>query len=226
MLAGDITSEVDTESGNMLSGSENCRNPGTISSSLLRRVQENRPEGWHQVVRLYAPLVYYWCLREGLQPADAEDIVQEVFRTVAARVGQFVRVGPDGSFRGWLRTIVRNKIGNFLRQSHRRIQSEKDFCTEKAPHCALPPAASDGGEGGAHPAETHLLCLQVLELVRTEFEEQTWRAFWRVVADGVPAGYVADEMGISVNAVYLAKSRILRRVRDEMSCDATLPDPR
>ncbi len=207
----------------MSSGADDRRNPGTISSCLLHQVQENRPDGWNQVVQLYAPLVYYWCVREGLQPADAEDIVQEVFRTVADRVGQFVRTGTNGSFRGWLRTIVRNKIGNFLKQTHRRIQCEKDFCEEKRPDSECAAELSGLHENPGHSAETQLLYLQVLDMIRTEFEEQTWRAFWRVVADGAPPKHVAGEMGISLNAVYLAKSRVLRRARDEMSCHATVP---
>ncbi len=210
----------------MFSGGEGRRDPGTISSSLLHQVQEDRADSWSRVVHIYAPLAYYWCLREGLQPADAEDVVQEAFRSVAARVRDFVRTGQNGSFRGWLRTIVRNKIGNFFRQNHRRVECERDFYEERAPGnlcCSLSP---EGPERNGHSVETQLLYLQVLDLVRTEFEEPTWRAFWRVVADGVPPKHVADEMGISVNAVYLAKSRVLRRVRDEMNCHATVPDSR
>ncbi len=179
-------------------------------------MQANGTDAWTRMSSLYAPLVYYWCLREGLQSTDAEDVVQEVFCTVAARVDSFHRDRNQGSFRGWLRTITRHKLGDFLRARYRRPETHGAE-TQDAEMQRKGTAKDGEAEQPENTSEeTRLLYARVLEFVRTEFEEQTWRACLRVVVDGAAPKDVADELGMSVNSVYLAKSRILRRVRDEL----------
>jgi RNA polymerase sigma-70 factor (ECF subfamily) len=167
---------------------------------------------------VFAPLVYYWCLRAGLQPADAEDVVQEVFRTVARRIADFRRNGHCGAFRAWLRTITRHKIGDFVRSQRRRGECLRDPTDERLWADDPPDSQSTGLDAELPmPEETRLLYSSVLAVVQGEFEEKTWRAFYRVVVDEVPPKSVAEELGMSVNSVYLAKARVLRRVRDELS---------
>src|SRR5262245_4484517 len=90
--------------------------PGSTASSLILGVRQGQADAWHRVARLYAPLVYAWCRRAGLQGPDAEDILQEVFLTVARRASDFRHDRPGDSFRGWLWGITRNKIGDWLRR--------------------------------------------------------------------------------------------------------------
>jgi RNA polymerase sigma-70 factor (ECF subfamily) len=96
---------------------------GSISSSLLERVRARDPQAWERLACLYGPLVYGWARQQGLQDADAGDVVQEVFGTVAARIADFRRDGPGASFRGWLWTITRNKLGDHFRRRASRPQA-------------------------------------------------------------------------------------------------------
>lgn len=194
----------------MYSETETGRNPGTISSGLLGAVQANSSEGWRRMVSLYAPLVLYWCRRRGLQPADAEDVIQEVFRAVAARVGRFQRQKP-GSFRAWLRGITDHKIADWHRTRLRSGRALSGFDPDRQPIAEL------GGGQADSSREDQVLYARVIELARAEFEERTWTAFYRVVVDEAPPAEVAAALGMSLNAVYLVKSRILRWARDELS---------
>jgi RNA polymerase sigma-70 factor (ECF subfamily) len=96
--------------------SEHGSSIGSTSSSLLQRVQGQDADAWRRLVRLYGPLIDYWVRRGGLQPADAEDVFQDVFRAVAAHIGTFTRDRATGSFRGWLRTITRSKLADHFRR--------------------------------------------------------------------------------------------------------------
>lgn len=163
---------------------------------------------------LYAPLIQFWCCQLGLQASDADDIVQEVLLTVAARVGDFQRNRAEGSFRGWLRTITRHKLGDFIRADGRRQRT----WDELTPPQTLVPAArpAEEPEGQTLDNETRLIFNRVLELIHSRFEDSTWRAFLRVVKDGAAPRDVAQELNMSVESVYQAKSRVLRRIRHEL----------
>lgn len=164
------------------------------------------------MVSLYAPLVLYWCQRHGLQQADAEDVLQEVFRAVAARVGCFHRQ-KSGAFRGWLRAITRHKILDLYR---RRQRSGEAICGFDADH--HPDEESLGDEEREQASEDRILYARVIELARSEFEKRTWTAFYRVVVEEEPPADVAAALGMTLNAVYLAKSHVLRWARDRLNC--------
>jgi RNA polymerase sigma-70 factor (ECF subfamily) len=184
--------------------------PGSTSSTLLEGVQRGSPEAWRRLAQLYGPLVYRWC-RAGLHAPDAEDVVQEVFLTVAVRIADFVHDRERGTFRGWLRAITRHKLGDWLR---RQACQEHPAGGPDAQQVMLevPAPATDDPD----PGETALLCRRALGLVRDEFEERTWQAFWRVVVAGQSAGDVAADLGMTRNAVYIARWRVLRRLRDAL----------
>ncbi len=192
------------------------RQTGTISSSLLCGIQNRQDDAWSRMSVLYAPLVYYWCRRQGLQISDAEDVVQEVLLTVASRVGEFERNRVSGSFRGWLRTITRHKLGDFIRADGRRQQAS-DAAHERGDG-SIPAQypLQEESDGETLKEETKLVFSRVLELIRTRFAEPTWRAFLRVVMDGAAPRDVARELEMSVASVYQAKSRILQCIRDEL----------
>ncbi|MBN1912276.1 MAG: sigma-70 family RNA polymerase sigma factor [Pirellulales bacterium] len=184
--------------------------PGSISSTLLERVQAQRPEAWERLVDLYGPSVYRWCRRWGVGPEDTADLVQEVFAAVATHVQGFRRNG-QGSFTAWLATITRNKIRDHFRRQGRHPQAfggtDARQQIEQMPEPIEPSEIAEAERS---------LPRRGLELVRAEFENRTWEAFWRTTVDGRPPSDVADELGMTLAAVYKAKSRVLRRLRREL----------
>ena len=199
--------------GNSFGSGIGNRNPETISSGLLAAVQGNGHAGWRRLVHTYGPLVYHWCRRERIQSVDAEDITQEVFRAVAFRVGDFSRNQAGSTFRGWLRTITRNKIWDFQKRERRRCAKSDEYDLE---NLVAAPILEGESDDPSNSDETLLLYGRVADWIRSEFRDSTWQAFFRVVIDEASAREVAEELGMSINAVYLAKSRVLRRVRDEL----------
>ena len=195
-------------------GSNHC-SIGSTSSRLLRRAKSSDQDAWRRLVGLYGRLVLYWCARAGLQRADRGDVVQEVFRAVAKYLKHFRGDRPNDTFRGWLRRVTQNKITDYYRRLKRQ-----------------PRAA--GGSGayemllGIHeleigheddvqnPTERSLLVYQAMKRVREEFEDRTWQAFVRTTADGLSSTVAAEALGMTPAAVRQAKSRVLRRLRDEL----------
>jgi RNA polymerase sigma-70 factor (ECF subfamily) len=168
---------------------------------------------WTRFVDLYAPLVYRWCRQAGVQPEDAEDVGQEVFRAVARKIQDFQHGGPGQTFRGWLRTITRNKVADLMRAY--RAKGRGAGWEEN--YLAQIPAEESAADELSAADENKLVVRRAVELLRAEFEARTWQAFWRVTVDGDCPDDVARELGMTVNAVYLAKSRILRRLRAEFA---------
>jgi RNA polymerase sigma-70 factor (ECF subfamily) len=188
--------------------------PSSTSSSLLERVKARQPEAWGRLVDLYAPLVYRWCRQLGLRAADAGDVVQEVFGSVVSSIDDFRGSEHRGSFRAWLRSITRHRVSDHFRRQHGQPEAVGGSSVQQElrqlPQPDGPPSASDS----THSEDP--LWRRALELVRAEFEDRTWRAFWRVVVDAQRPADVADELGMTIHAVYKAKSRVLRRVRQQL----------
>jgi RNA polymerase sigma-70 factor (ECF subfamily) len=175
-------------------------------SSLLERLgQPFEPEAWARFVALYTPVIFAWGRSVGLQEQDAADLAQDVFVTLLAVLPTFT-YDHQQSFRKWLRTVTINK----WRKGRRRPQ--------QASAQGLPePATLDPDLEECWEAEyqQHLVS-QALRLMRTDFEETTWRACWETAALGRPAADVAAELALSVGAVYAAKFRVLSRLRREL----------
>jgi RNA polymerase sigma-70 factor (ECF subfamily) len=182
------------------------------SSSLLIRVRSRDQTAWERLVSLYSPLVYRWCKQRGLQAADAADLGQEVFEAVARKIADFQHGGQTDSFRAWLRTITHNKYCDFLR----RLRPEVPLL-EESDMPTVPVLASDASDHAAMAEEDAILYRRAVELMQTDFEERTWQAFWRVVVEGQRPGQVAADLAITPNAVYAAKARVLRRLREEFA---------
>jgi len=199
----------------VVGGGSGAQEPGSPSSSLLDRLKVNSPEAWRRLVCLFGPLVYERCRQNGLQPADASDVFQEVFRAVATQIGSFRRDRPGDTFRGWLWTITRNKLADFWERQRKEPQARggsdalEKLGNLSAHELAKLAEPSDPGIPGS-------LYQRALQLVRDEFQQRTWQAFWRVSVDGRAPAEVADELGMTVNAVYIAKTRVLRRLRQEL----------
>ncbi len=178
-------------------------------SSLLERLRQPfEPEAWARFVGLYTPLIYSWARRIGLQEPDAADLVQDVFVTLLQVLPTF-SYDRKQSFRKWLRTVTLNKWRKERkRPSHHMVQGP-----DGQPE---PVAVSDDLEACWDAEYQQHLVDQALRLMRTDFDEATWKACWEMAAAGRPAADVAAELGLTVGAVYAAKFRVLNRLRREL----------
>jgi RNA polymerase sigma-70 factor (ECF subfamily) len=180
-------------------------------SSLLQRAQQSDVRAWQRLAALYTPLVYRWCRLHGLQPVDAENVGQDVLLTLYRSLPGFEIRPENGSFRGWLRTIVVNKV-----RDHARRMSQQAAAIGGSDALVILQLVADSDATLNEPhQEINLLFRRAVELIHSEFSERDWRVFQRVVIDDAAAQDVATEMDLTVNTVYLVKSRILRRLKTE-----------
>lgn len=181
----------------------------STSTTLIRQLQARHPQAWHEAVTLYGPLVYDWCRREGLQGEDARDVTQDVFRSLSEQVDRFKASETDASFRGWLRTITRWRLADHYRRERNQPYSGGTSLREMIEQ--QPDLRHDDS---ASEASMRFPLLKILDQVRSEFSERLWQAFWRTTVDGLSAAEVAQELKCTKAAVYMAKSRVLARLRD------------
>jgi RNA polymerase sigma-70 factor (ECF subfamily) len=164
---------------------------------------------------VYAPLVYRWCRRAGVRADDAPDVVQEVFLAVATHIDRFHRDQPGDSFRGWLWTITHHKAQDYFRGEKRQTRAPGGSSADER-LCRIPDRLPSVSELDRSLADDTLLAQRVVELIRPEVEDRTWQAFWRLAVDGQSGPDVADELGMSLRAVYQAKYRVLQRIHHEL----------
>jgi len=196
------------------SASARSVSPGSTSSSLLERVKANDQQAWQRLVRLYGPLVYGWCRRAGLQATDAADVFQEVFRSVAAGIAKYRREGESGSFRRWLRAVVRSKIADHFRK--RGFRAEALGGTDAHEQLAQLPELEMEDSRELRTSEQTLLVRRTLELIRPAFAERSWQAFWQLAVEGRTTAEVAGDLEMTEQAVRQASYRVRRRLRDEL----------
>jgi len=178
----------------------------TPASLLDRLAQGADHRAWEQFVDLYTPLLVAWSRQLGMSDLDAADLMQEVFVVLVEQLPRF-RYDPAQSFRAWLKTVLLN---------HWRKQQRK--------LCRVGPTVVDldllPGPESDHLLEKEehrtYLIRRAIALMQKDFEPATWKACWEFVVNDRPAAEVAAELGITVNAVYLAKSRVLRALRTEL----------
>jgi RNA polymerase sigma-70 factor, ECF subfamily len=176
----------------------------TTSVSLLEQLREpSAASGWERFVRLYTPLLLHWARRVGLQEQDAADLVQDVLIVLVQKMPEF-QYQQGRSFRGWMRTVLLNKWRDRpQRGAPAPLESQIEERLD----------SSDGLE----EREYRLYVMgRALRLMAADFEPATWQACWETVVCSRSAAEVAKELGITVNAVYLAKSRVLSRLRRDL----------
>jgi RNA polymerase sigma factor (sigma-70 family) len=179
--------------------------------SLLVRIRDPRDErAWAEFLEIYAPLVYQLARRKGFQDADADDLAQEVFRAVAAAIERWDPDPSKGSFRGWLFRIARNlMIDVSRRKGHARGTGD----TEANRRLEERQASIDEDSALFEADYMRQVFAWAVERVRGEFREDHWRAFWQTGVEGKDAGEVAGALGMTVGALYKAKSRVMARLR-------------
>lgn len=184
------------------------------SLSLLGRLRRSpESENWNRLVDLYAPLTREWLRKYDVQDSDADDLVQEVLLAVSKDLGKFEHAGQPGAFRGWLKAILVNRLRKFWRARDRRPQARGDSDIQ-ARLAQLENPASEMSRIWNRQHDQYVL-RQLLALAEPHFAPITWKAFCRVALDGARADVVARELNISLNAVFIAKSRVLSRLRQE-----------
>ncbi|MBC8874305.1 MAG: sigma-70 family RNA polymerase sigma factor [Planctomycetes bacterium] len=184
------------------------------SVSLLERVRNRDDVAWQRLVDLYSPLVFSLCRRSGLKSEDASDIMQEVFAAIARKIGDFRRDRPGDTFRGWVRIITRNEI----RMLFRRIKDQAHAVGGTSANVRLQEIAEDPlvESETADNEERSGLYHRALELIRNEFEEQTWKAAIETIVSGRSSVDVAADLGMTPGAVRQAKYKVLRKLRQEL----------
>ena len=182
----------------------------TTSVSLLHRLQKTRePRAWEQFVQLYVPLIYHWAKNHGFSHADRNEVVQEVLIVMAKKLPQF-EYDPNLRFRGWLRTITVNKANDLHRKKSREVLTQGDA---ELSGISVDPESDLFEEKNYREFLIH----QARKLMESEFEPTTWRACWLHVTEKRSAEDIGRELGISANAVRVAKSRVMRRLREELA---------
>jgi RNA polymerase sigma-70 factor, ECF subfamily len=186
----------------------------SFGSSFLVRLRGRDPEAWRGLLQLYGPLVYSWCrTRWGLAPEDAGDVLQDVMKCVLESIGDF----RGGNFVAWLRAVTRSRVADRFRNvapqgaggsdALRRLAEVAD---SRAEHGIEEPADEPGY------ADLGGVLGRAVERIRAATVAATWEAFWQVTVRGRTADDVARDLGLTRNAVYIANSRVLRRLRDEL----------
>jgi RNA polymerase sigma factor (sigma-70 family) len=185
--------------------------PATRHTLIVKLRDPADAGAWREFVAIYEPLIYGLARRKGLQDADARDLCQEVFRTVAQAIDRWDLDPALGSFRGWLSRIARNLLVNFLTRRPYRLRGSGS--TSVQDWLEAQPADDPSATALFEAEYRRRLFRWAADEVKNEFTAKTWNAFWQTAVEGRPPGDVAAELGLSVPAVYIARSRALARLR-------------
>ena len=186
-------------------------NPSTRASLLLRLRDSHDHEAWAEFVSLYEPVTYRLLRKNGLQDADAREVMQELFLTVSRSIDRWDPAKERGSFRGWLRRVARNLVINWLKHRERRMVATGGSGLQ-AMFDMLP--AAEGPESVEFDRELRrALFHRAAEKVRDEVHVATWQAFWETGIVGTSPVDAAKKLGMTVSAVRVAKCRVLARLR-------------
>ena len=183
------------------------------SVSLLERITGAPTDAdWRRMHDLYRPLLCAWVTRTGVPASDVEDLVQDVLFVVSSEIAGFERRG-QGAFRAWLRTILAHRVRDYIRGEKYRptATGDSDFL-RRLDELESPESALSRLWDREH--DEHVTA-SLMRRVQGDFAPATWQAFRRHVLEGEPAGQVAEALGLSLNSVLLAKSRVLKRLRQE-----------
>jgi RNA polymerase sigma-70 factor (ECF subfamily) len=183
--------------------------------SLLARIKDTGDrQAWAEFVDIYAPLIYGYALKHGLQDADAADLTQEVLRAVARSAARLNYDPTRGTFRGWLFRVVRNELADFGAARRRHRPGSGDTAVKR--RLEEEPAPSEDEVAAWEREYERQLFALACEQVRRDFQESTWQAFWLTAIQGKSGKEVAGVLGLTTAAVYLAKRRVTERLRQQI----------
>lgn len=190
--------------------------PPLTSASLLVRIRDGRDqEAWQQFVKLYAPVVYGFARKRGLQDADAADVMQDVLRSVSGAAGKLDYDPARGSFRGWLYTVSRNRIYSFLQAGRTKLGQSTGDTGARERLEAVPSPEWELAESWDEEYERNLAAL-AMQHVQAEVAPAAWQAFWQTAMEGRNGREVGAALGMSAGAVYVARSRVLAKLKEEV----------
>jgi RNA polymerase sigma-70 factor (ECF subfamily) len=195
----------------------------THPSLLVRICNRQDHDAWMQFVKLYAPPIFRFLKRHGLQDADAADLAQEVFAAVALWIERLKYDRQRGKFRGWLFALTRHKLSNFIHRAQLPDKATGDAEVRRRLE-SQPAPQPEMLEDRVWDEEYEMCLLQwAAEKVRVDFRGQTWEAFWQTRVEGRSIEEVAIELGLTHGAVYIARCRVLKRLREEIQLVEELP---
>src|SRR5688572_30566424 len=176
--------------------------PPLTRVTLLNRLRDGTDsDAWREFIHLFGPVVYGFARNRGLQDADAADLMQEVLRSIARNADKMEYDPKRGTFRGWLYTVTRNKIYNFLNGQRNRPRGTGDSAAQERLDSV--PDKADDPDADWDLEYQRQVSAKAMDRVKHEFQKSTWEAFWRTAVDGRPAGDVGGELGMSTGAVYV-----------------------
>lgn len=186
--------------------------PDTRASLILRLPDAANVAAWDEFVAIYGPLVFRMARRQGLQPTDADDLVQEVFASVAKSVAQWLDRKDRGSFRAWLVRIARNAAVNFLTRRRHGTQGKGGEQSQSL-------LAGIEATGGQLSSEFDLeyrreVFRWAADQVQSIVSSATWQAFWLTHMENRPIAETAKQLGTSEANVYIARSRVMARLKE------------
>ena len=183
-------------------------------TSLLVRIRDPRDgEAWREFTALYEPLIYEFSRKRGLQDADAADLTQIVLHAVTSAIRRLDYDSERGSFHSWLFAVTRNQLRKFLSRQHREPHGSGD--TDVLDLLNEEPAPDE--EAALWDDEYKRQRFRwACKRVRGEVEPASWQAFWRTAVDGCTGAEAASELGMSIGAIYTARSRVLERIRKQI----------
>ena len=195
-------------------GREMVSFPDTRASLILKIADARNARAWDEFARLYQPVVYRLARRRGFQDADAEELVQEVMLAVARAVEGWVPDPERGRFRVWLQRIARNLMINFLTRRKHQVWGTGDSGMQRLleAECESDSAVSQMFE--VEYRREMFGC--AAEQVHRDVKENTWQAFWLSTVEDLPALEVARRLGMSIGSIYIARSRVMARLRAEV----------
>lgn len=190
------------------------QNGSSSGLSLAIRLRDGSPDAWRELVDLYGPLVDSWCRRAGLSEPARADVGQDVFLSVHRGIGEFDAKRPGATFRGWLWIIARNAVLAWQRRN--QVQAAGGSTAQDRLAEVVDPWGNDSSVDQPTTGETASLLQRALAQIRPTVDATTWDAFWNMTVLGRSAPDVADELGLSAANVRQIKSRMLRRLRQQL----------
>ena len=180
----------------------------TSESLLIQLTSADHSDAWRRFVQLYTPLIFYWARKTGLSQHDSADLVQDVLTIVYQKLPNW-EYDPSRSFRGWLRTVTLTRHREIVRRNRIRLTSASEFTVENVADYRQAESTWDLDYG-------RQLVAAAMELVKSEFNPETWEALRRLISSGRSAAEISRETGVSVWTIYSAKNRLMARLRRQL----------